>query len=59
MKMILYRKGFDSTWGGNASPFFPSPDNRMVSMPIPEEQHSLGVKYSKFHIDEDKIYFDI
>jgi hypothetical protein len=48
MKIILSRKDFDPTWGGNASPFFPSPDNRMLSMPTPEEQHSLGVKYSKF-----------
>ncbi len=52
MKLILSRKGFDSSAGGVPSPIFP--DNRMVSLPIPDkssnvtygsisyEGHSLG-----------------
>ena len=34
MKIILSRKGFDSSYGGAASPILP--DGRMVSLPIPE-----------------------
>jgi len=33
MKLILSRKGFDSVYGGKASPIFP--DGAMVSIPIP------------------------
>lgn len=33
MKIILSRKGFDSSNGGCASPIFP--DGRLVSLPIP------------------------
>jgi hypothetical protein len=33
MKIILSRKGFDSTYGGVASPIFE--DNSMMSIPIP------------------------
>ena len=33
MKVILSRKGFDSSYGGCASPILP--DGTMLSMPIP------------------------
>ena len=33
MKLILSRKGFDSSAGGIASPILP--DGRMISLPIP------------------------
>jgi len=33
MKIILSRKGFDSTYGGFPSPIFE--DGRMISLPIP------------------------
>lgn len=37
MKIVLSRKGFDSSFGGVASPILP--DERLVSLPIPY-QHS-------------------
>lgn len=36
MKLILSRKGFDSSAGGVPSPIFP--DGRMVSLPIPDKK---------------------
>jgi len=36
MKLILSRKGFDSSAGGVPSPIFP--DGRMVSLPIPDKR---------------------
>lgn len=35
MRIILSRKGFDSEYGGCASPILP--DGKMISMPIPSE----------------------
>jgi hypothetical protein len=34
VKVILSRKGFDTSWGGGASPILP--DERMLPLPIPE-----------------------
>lgn len=46
MKLIVSRKGFDSSAGGVPSPIFP--DGRMVSLPIPDK-HSVvtyeGISY--------------
>lgn len=39
MKLILSRKGFDSSFGGCASPIFY--DNSFVSLPIPEKSGQL------------------
>jgi Nucleotide modification associated domain 3 len=39
MKIILSRKGFDSSCGGKPSPIFP--DGRMVSLPIPDNQSPI------------------
>ena len=39
MKIILSRKGFDSTSGGVPSPIFP--DGRMLSLPIPDKQSHI------------------
>ncbi len=36
MKLVLSRKGFDSSAGGFPSPIFP--DGRMLSLPIPDKQ---------------------
>lgn len=36
MKIILSRKGFDSSVGGVASPLFP--DGTLLSLPIPDPQ---------------------
>ncbi|HUQ02899.1 MAG TPA: hypothetical protein VM261_10410 [Kofleriaceae bacterium] len=41
MRLVLSRKGFDSTAGGCASPILP--DGTMVSLPIPDEQS--GIRY--------------
>ena len=42
MKLILSRKGFDSSYGKVPSPIFP--DDRMLSLPIPDK--SSVIKYS-------------
>ena len=45
MKVILSRKGFDSSYGG-----FPSiilPDGKMISFPIPESDPNCDGKYAK------------
>lgn len=42
MKLILSRKGFDSTAGGKPSPIFP--DGSMVSLPIPDRKSVLSYK---------------
>lgn len=55
MKIILSRKGFDSATGGFASPILP--DNRMVSLPIPEE--GTGIAYSKLKIDNYSTYYTL
>ena len=55
MKIILSRKGFDSATGGFASPILP--DNRMVSLPIPEE--GTGIAYSELKIDDYSTYFTL
>ncbi len=39
MKLILSRKGFDSSTGGIPSPIFP--DGRMVSLPIPDKSSTI------------------
>ena len=39
MKIVLSRKGFDSSYGGVASPILP--DGRMVSLPIPERPKAI------------------
>jgi hypothetical protein len=39
MKLILSRKGFDSSFGGCASPIFE--DDTFVSLPIPEKSSRL------------------
>ena len=41
MRLVISRKGFDSTAGGCASPILP--DGTMVSLPIPDEES--GVRY--------------
>jgi len=46
MKLILSRKGFDSSAGGVPSPIFP--DGRMLSLPIPDKRspiHYDAIKY--------------
>jgi hypothetical protein len=42
MKIILSRKGFDSSSGGVPSPIFP--DGRMLSLPIPDKSSTITYK---------------
>jgi len=54
MKVILSRKGFDSTYGGYPSPILP--DGRLISLPIPSNDI---VKYSDLKFEDNKSYFDL
>ncbi len=54
MKIILSRKGFDSSYGGYPSPILPN--GKMVSLPIPSEDF---IKYSDLKVDDKQIYFDL
>jgi hypothetical protein len=54
MKVILSRKGFDSTYGGQPSPVLP--DGTLLSLPIPSKSDNVmfsDLKYS------DKSYYNI
>jgi hypothetical protein len=53
MKVILSRKGFDSSYGGYPSPILPS--GEMVSLPIPLED---DIKYSDLSTD-GSTYYDL
>ena len=55
MKIILSRKGFDSGYGGIASPILP--DGTMLSLPIPSLQD--GIKYSDLKYSNDITYQNI
>jgi hypothetical protein len=48
MKVILSRKGFDSSNGGIPSPILP--DGTLLSLPIP---HAYGELYSKLHYEDE------
>ncbi len=51
MKIIFSRKGFDSSYGGVPSPIFP--DNRMVSLPIPDKDSPIeyeDIKWQEFNL---------
>lgn len=48
MRIILSRKGFDSSAGGCPSPIFP--DGRLFSLPIPDK--TSPVSYSDIHYDD-------
>ncbi|MFH4968987.1 hypothetical protein V8G61_12350 [Gaetbulibacter sp. M240] len=55
MKVILSRKGFDSSYGGQPSPILP--DGRtLLSLPIPQKQDTLNFHDLNY---EDKTYYEI
>lgn len=54
MKVILSRKGFDSSYGGTASPILP--DGTLLSLPIPSKAET--VKFTDLHYDGQS-YYDI
>jgi len=43
-RIILSRKGFDTKYGGIASPILPFPDNTLLSLPIPDNESGLSFK---------------
>lgn len=47
MKIILSRKGFDSSSGGVPSPIFP--DGRMLSLPIPDKNSPIRYQDIRWH----------
>lgn len=55
MKIVLSRKGFDSGYGGCASPIFP--DGTMISMPIPEP--GANIRYDYLHTENGKDYYTL
>lgn len=55
MKVILSRKGFDSSYGGCPSPIFP--DGTMLSMPIPSDIGNCS--YDELVIGNEKSYAQI
>lgn len=55
MKVVLSRKGFDSTYGGYASPIFPN--GRMISLPVPSMYDKI--MYSQLHFDGDITYYSL
>jgi hypothetical protein len=55
MKIILSRKGFDSGYGGYASPIFPN--GRLISLPIPYQDDNT--KYSGLKFNDDLTYYDL
>lgn len=54
MKIILSRKGFDSTYGGYPSLILPN--GRMVSLPIPSNKDNFT--YSDLWLDDDTTYME-
>jgi hypothetical protein len=55
MKVVLSRKGFDSKYGGQASPILP--DGRMISLPIPQDDDNFS--YSDLKLDGYGTYLDL
>jgi hypothetical protein len=54
MKIILSRKGFDSSYGGYPSPILP--DGKMVSLPIPLKD---DLTYSDLEVKAGWTYYDL
>ena len=59
MKVILSRKGFDSQYGGYASPIIT--EGRMISLPIPADvgKFEKEIKYSKLKVEEKLTYYEL
>jgi len=55
-KVILSRKGCDSSYGGASSPIMPNGD--LISIPIPANEKEKGISYSKIHYG-NKSYLEI
>lgn len=55
LRIILSRKGFDSQWGGYASPILP--DGRLISLPIPDRDSA--VHYTDLLLPPFGSYLDV
>jgi len=55
-KVILSRKGYDSSYGGGSSPIMPNGD--LISIPIPANEKEKGISYSKIRYG-NKSYLEI
>jgi hypothetical protein len=55
MKIILSRKGFDSSYGGYPSPMLPN--GKLISLPVPDPNDSNN--YSDLKLDDKQTYFDL
>lgn len=55
VRVILSRKGFDSQWGGYASPILP--DGRMISLPIPDRDSPI--RYADLPLPPFGSYLDV
>jgi hypothetical protein len=56
-RIILSRKGFDSSAGGGPSPILP--DGRLLSLPIPEAPGIAGTAYADLRAFGDLSYADV
>lgn len=54
MKVILSRKGFDSSYGGYPSPILPN--GKMMSLPIPSSQDNFS--YADLSLDANTSYYE-
>ena len=55
MKIILSRKGFDSGYGGIASPVLP--DGTLLSLPIPTTE--MGITYDELLCSVSQVHFSV
>ncbi len=55
MKIVLSRKGFDSSYGGYPSPILPNDD--IISLPIPNQKDKI--KYNDLQLDSKRTYYDL
>ena len=55
MKVILSRKGFDSSYGGYPSPIFPN--RKMISLPIPSDKDLIN--YNNLKFGHNKNYYHL
>jgi hypothetical protein len=57
VKVILSRKGFDTSWGGGASPILP--DERMLPLPIPERTGAAEPRYASLRSPTGTTYLEL
>lgn len=57
MKVILSRKGFDESAGGDASPILP--DGTLLSLPIPDDDDASPVGYADLKLPSGMTYLEL